>query len=104
MIRSGPALFPFDWEGYAPYNLLPPLPELKQHKQVALTPGQLGRLAGRYAISPDEVRAVTVENGHLVVQEGADGRQELLAESLDDFYSTTSTDECTFKPAGPAPA
>ena len=28
----GPTAFPFDWENYTPYNLLPPLPKLKQHK------------------------------------------------------------------------
>lgn len=33
----GPTLFPFDWEGYTPYNLLPPLPKLKEHKTVSLT-------------------------------------------------------------------
>jgi hypothetical protein len=43
----GPTSFPFDWENYTPYNLLPPLPKLKEHKTVSLTPEQLTRLAGR---------------------------------------------------------
>ena len=95
----GETLFPFDWEGYTPYNLLPPLPKLKVHKQVSLTPDQLNRLAGRYALSPDVVLKVTVEDGHVYVQENDEAKQELLAESPQDFYSAISTDECTFEPA-----
>jgi hypothetical protein len=99
----GPTAFPFDWEGYTPYNLLPPLPKLKEHKHVTLTRDQLNRLAGRYALSPDIVLTVTTENGHLYIQEGDEPKQEYLAESASDFYSATSSDECSFKPAeGPA--
>lgn len=95
--------FPFDWDGYTPYDKLPPLPKLKEHKPVTLTADQLNRVAGRYAISADIVLTVTVENGHLFVRENAEEKQEFLAESPNDFYSTTSTDECSFKPeTGPA--
>lgn len=98
-----PTAFPFEWEGYTPYNLLLPLPKLKEHKPVTLTAAQLNRVAGRYGLSPDVVLTVTVENGHVYVQENEEPKQELLAESAQDFYSTSSTDECTFKPAeGPA--
>jgi len=95
----GPTSFPFDWEGYTPYNLLPPLPKLKEHKTVSLTPEQLKRLVGRYSYPPDIILSVTVDNGHLYIQENDEPRQEFLAESPQDFYSTTSTDEYTFKPA-----
>jgi CubicO group peptidase (beta-lactamase class C family) len=95
----GPTAFPFDWEGYTPYNLLPPLSKLQEHKPVSLTAAQLNRVAGRYAASPDAILTVTVENGHLYVRENDEPKQELLAESAQDFYSTTSSDECTFKPA-----
>jgi hypothetical protein len=54
---------------------------------------------GRYALPPDVVLSVTVENGHLFVQENDEPKQEYLAESPQDFYSTTSSDECTFTPA-----
>jgi CubicO group peptidase (beta-lactamase class C family) len=95
--------FPFDWDGYTPYDKLPPLPKLKQHKQVMLTADQLNRLAGRYALTADLMLTVTVESGHLFIQEGNEPKQEYLAESASDFYSTTSSDECTFKPdSGPA--
>lgn len=95
----GPTSFPFEWDSYTPYNLLSPLPKLKEHKTVSLTPDQLNRLVGRYAYPPDVLLSVTVENGHLFVQENDESKQELLPESPQDFYSTSSSDECTFKPA-----
>ena len=95
----GPTSFPFDWEGYTPYNLLPALPKLQEHKKVALTPEQLSRLVGRYSHPPDVILSVTIENGRLFIQENDEPKQEFLAESTQDFYSTTSTDEYTFKPA-----
>jgi len=95
--------FPFDWEGYTTYDKLPPLPKLKEHKRVTLTADQLNRLVGRYALTPDIVLTVAVENSRLFVRENDEEKQEYLAESPNDFYSTTSTDECSFKPeTGPA--
>jgi CubicO group peptidase (beta-lactamase class C family) len=102
----GATSFPFEWENYTPYNLLPPLPKLKEHKKVTLTAAQLSRLAGKYALGADAVMTVTVENGRLFIQENDEPKQEYLAESPTDFYSATSSDECSFKlPAeGPATA
>ena len=90
--------FPYDWDGYTPYDKLPPLPKLKEHKPVTLTTEQLNRVAGRYALNADIVLTVTVENGHLYIRENDEEKQEYLAESPNDFYSATSTDECSFKP------
>lgn len=99
----GETAFPFDWDGYTPYNELPRLSKPKEHKPVTLTGDQLNRLAGKYALTPDIVLTVTVENGHLFIRENDEEKQEYLAESPNDFYSTTSTDECSFKPeTGPA--
>lgn len=100
----GPTSFPFDWENYTPYNLLPPLPKLKEHKTVTLTPEQLNRLVGRYALGKDEVLSVTVEDGRLYIQENDEPKQELLAESPQDFYSASSSDEYTFRFAKEGPA
>jgi CubicO group peptidase (beta-lactamase class C family) len=100
----GPTSFPFDWENYTPYNLLPPLPKLKEHKTVTLTSEQLKRLAGRYALGKDAVLTVTEENGHLFIQENDEPKQEYLAESPLDFYSAASSDECSFKQEGTGPA
>jgi CubicO group peptidase (beta-lactamase class C family) len=90
--------FPFDWEGYTPYDKLPPPSTPKEHKKAALNAEQLNRVVGRYALDKDTVLAVTVESGHLYVRENDEPKQEYLAESPSDFYSTTSTDECSFKP------
>jgi CubicO group peptidase (beta-lactamase class C family) len=95
----GPTAFPFDWENYTPYDQLPPLPKLKQHKSVTLTPEQLQRVAGRYKFPPDVILTVTVDNGRLFIQENDEPKQQLLADSPQDFYSTNSSDEYTFKPA-----
>lgn len=100
----GPTNFPFEWENYTPYDRLPPLPELKQHKPIPLTEAQLSRLAGKYALSDDVAVTVTVENDHLFLQENGQPKQQYLPESSNDFYSTSSSDECTFSPAGPDPA
>lgn len=95
--------FPFDWDGFTPYDKLPPLPKLKEHKRVSLTADQLNRLAGKYALTADIVLTVTVENDRLFIRENDESKQEYIAESPNDFYSATSTDECSFKPeTGPA--
>ena len=99
----GDTAFPFDWDGYMPYDKLPPLPKLKEHKRVTLTADQLNRLAGKYTLTADIVLTVTVENGRLFVRGNDEEKQEYLAESPNDFYSASSTDECSFKPeTGPA--
>jgi CubicO group peptidase (beta-lactamase class C family) len=95
--------FPFDWEGYTPYDKLPLLPKLKEHTRVMLTAGQLDRLVGKYALNAGVILTVTAENGHLFISENDEEKQEYFAESPNDFYSATSTDECSFKPeTGPA--
>jgi hypothetical protein len=99
----GPTGFPFDWDGYTSWDKLPPLPKLKEHTRAQLTPAQLERLTGRYALKEGIVLTVTVEDGHLFIRENDEEKQEYLPESSQDFYSATSSDECTFQPAeGPA--
>ncbi len=94
----GPTSFPFEWENYTPWDKLPPLPPLKQHHPISLADDQLNRLAGKYALTSDTVLTVTIEKGHLFIRENDEEKQEYLAESPNDFYSATSTDECSFKP------
>ncbi|MFZ0961083.1 MAG: serine hydrolase [Terriglobia bacterium] len=99
----GPTGFPFDWDGYTSWDKLPPLPKLKEHTRAQLTQAQLERLTGRYALKEGIVLTVTVEDGHLFLRENDEEKQEYLPESSQDFYSTTSSDECIFQPAeGPA--
>jgi CubicO group peptidase (beta-lactamase class C family) len=95
--------FPFDWDGYTPYDKLPLLPKLKEHKRIMLTAGQLNRLVGKYALNAGVILTVTVESGHLFIRENDEEKEEYFAESANDFYSATSIDECSFKPeTGPA--
>ena len=99
----GETAFPFGWDGYTPYDKLPPLPKPKEHQPLTLTSDQLNRLAGKYALVADIILTVTVENGRLFIRENDEEKQEYLAESPNDFYSATSTAECSFKPeTGPA--
>jgi len=41
--------------------------------------------------------SVTIDGDHLFVQVNDETKQEYQAQSTTDFYSTTSSDECTFK-------
>ena len=95
----GATSFPFDWEGYTPYTELPPLPPLKQHTKVTLSPDQLKHVTGKYILSPQVTIIVTLDDGKLFMQENSEPKQELLPESPQDFYSPTTTDEYTFTPA-----
>jgi CubicO group peptidase (beta-lactamase class C family) len=87
---------PIDWEGYTPYDKLPPRPPLKQHKQVAVDGKVLDRYVGRYQIQ-EIVLTIRRESDHLSVQENDEPKQDLLPESQFDFFSTSSDDAYTFQ-------
>ncbi len=87
---------PIEWEGYTPYDKLPPRPPLKQHKQVTIDPKLLDRYAGRYVFQPNVVLVMRREGDHLSVQENDEPKQDLLPESDTDFLSTTADDVYTF--------
>ena len=93
----GPTGFPFDWETTRLTICCLRCRSLKEHKQVALSTDRSKRLTGRYALSPEAMLAVTLDSGHLYVQENDEPKQELLAESPLDFYSVNSSDECSFR-------
>jgi len=99
----GSTYFPFNWEGYTPYTEAPPPPKLKEHKRVVLTSAQLKQFEGKYALPPQVVLTVTEENGHLFIQENDEPRQELIPEGQQDFYSASSSDECSFVPTDGTP-
>jgi CubicO group peptidase (beta-lactamase class C family) len=88
---------PIEWEGFTPYNQLPPRPPLRQHKEVAVDPKILDRYVGRYGLPPDLVLAITREGNQLFVQENDEPRQELGAEGERKFFSKTADDEYTFE-------
>ena len=91
---------PIEWEGYTPYDKLPPRRPLKQHKQVAVDPTVLQRYVGRYRILPDIapniILTVRWEGNRLSVQENDEPKQDLLPESATQFF-TVADDVYTFE-------
>lgn len=88
---------PIAWEGFTPYNELPPRPPLKQHKQVRVEEAILEKYVGRYGEPPNLILTVRRDGDHLSIQENDEPQQELLPESEKDFFSTASSDEITFE-------
>jgi CubicO group peptidase (beta-lactamase class C family) len=87
---------PIEWEGFTPYDQLPPRPPLKQHKEIALSPNILDKYSGRYSVSPDLIVIVVREGNHLTIKEGAENH-EIFPESERDFFSKTADDEIMFE-------
>jgi CubicO group peptidase (beta-lactamase class C family) len=88
---------PIEWEGYVPYNKLPPRLPLKQHKQVAVDAKVLDQYVGRYGLPPNIILTIRREGDHLSVQENDEPKQDLLSESETDFFSTVADDAYTFE-------
>ena len=95
---------PIEWEGFTPYDKLPPRPPLKQHQRVSLDAAVLEKYAGRYAdpaTVPGVVETIRREGDHLTIQESVQGNaeppQELFPESATHFYSASSDDEFSFE-------
>ena len=88
---------PIEWEGYTPYDKLPPRPPLQKHKEVAVVGEILDRYVGRYGVDPNVVLTIRREGNHLSIQENDEPKQVLMAENEKDFYSTSSDDTLTFQ-------
>ncbi|MGA2370552.1 MAG: serine hydrolase [Candidatus Korobacteraceae bacterium] len=88
---------PIEWEGFTPYDQLPPRPPLKQLKEITLDPKLLDKYVGRYRFSPEVVLAITREGNTLFVQENDEPKQELGAEGERQFFSETADDEYSFE-------
>jgi hypothetical protein len=87
---------PTEWEGFTPYDKLPPRPPLTHHKAIQLPLTVLDLYVGRYG-GPGRVLAVTREGDHLVLQENDGPKQELRPQSGSDFFSMRSVDVFTFQ-------
>jgi len=90
-------LTPIEWEGYTPYNLLPPRPPLKVHKEVVLDPKVLDRYVGRYGEPPNLILTIRREGDHLSIQENDEPKQDLFAQGERDFFSKVADDELSFE-------
>jgi CubicO group peptidase (beta-lactamase class C family) len=88
---------PIEWEGFTPYDKLPPREPLKEHKTVTLDSKVLDRYVGRYGDPPDLILTIRREGDHLSVQENNEAKQELFAESEKDFFSKVADGVFTFE-------
>ena len=88
---------PIEWEGFTPYNQLPPRIPLPQHTEVHVSPEVLERYVGRYGEPPNLILVVRREGDHLSVQENDEPKQEVFPESERNFFSKVSDDVLTFE-------
>jgi len=88
---------PIEWEGYTPYDRLPPRPPLAVHKEIALGAAQLDRLTGRYGTPPDLILTVTRVGSHLVLRENQEEPGDLFPESELGFFTNVNDDTITFE-------
>jgi CubicO group peptidase (beta-lactamase class C family) len=88
---------PIEWEGFTPYEQLPPRPALKQHTKVSVDAQTLEKYVGRYGTPPKLILTVRRDSDHLTVQENDEPAQELDPESATQFFSTVADDVYTFE-------
>lgn len=92
---------PIKWEGFTPYNELPPRVPLEVHKAITVDEKLLQRYAGHYSNRPDMILTIRLEgDDHLSVQGNDEPKQELFPESETDFFSKTADDVFTFEVNG----
>jgi CubicO group peptidase (beta-lactamase class C family) len=87
---------PIAWEGFTPYDQLPPRPPLKQHTEVRVAPEILEKYVGRYGDPPNLILVIRREGDHLSIQENDEPKQDLFPESERDFFSKVADDVFTF--------
>jgi len=88
---------PIEWEGFTPYDKLPPREPLKEHKVVAVDPKLLDRYVGRYGDPPNLILTIRREGDRLSVQENDEPKQELFPEGERQVFSKMADDVYTFE-------
>lgn len=88
---------PIEWEGFVPYDKLPPRRPLKEHKVVTVDSKLLEKYAGRYGEPPNLILTIRREGDHLSVQENDAAKQEIFPESERQFFSKMTDDVLTFE-------
>jgi hypothetical protein len=92
----GNTFTPIEWEGFTPYNELPPRPPLKELKVITVEAKRLEKYAGRYSERPDLILTIRREGDHLSVQKNDEPKLDLFPESGTEFFSKTSDYVFTF--------
>jgi CubicO group peptidase (beta-lactamase class C family) len=93
----GNTFTPIEWEGFTPYEQLPPRPALAKHTQVTVDPQVFQEYLGRYGNPPNLILVVRQEGDHLSVQENDEPKEQIFPESERDFFSKTSDDVFAFE-------
>ena len=88
---------PIEWEGFTPYDQLPPRVPLKQHTAVQVDSKVLQKYLGRYGNPPNLILVIRQEGDHLSVQGNDEPKQELFPESEKDFFSKVADDVYSFE-------
>jgi len=90
---------PIEWEGYTPYNLLPPRPPLPKHTAVHVDSAVLDKYVGKYKVPGGTAVILAIQRAgdHLTVQENDEPKQDLLPESETQFFSTVADDVYRFE-------
>jgi hypothetical protein len=72
----------------------------EEHREVAVDPKILSGYTGRYQLTADMVLALTVEDGHVLVQATGQPKIELFAESEKDFFTRIGSIRIAFQADG----
>ena len=88
---------PIEWEGYTPYDKLPPRTPLPTRKEITVDAKILDGYVGRYGEPPNLILKITREGSRLFIQENDEPKQELGAETENKFFSRSSSDSLTFE-------
>jgi CubicO group peptidase (beta-lactamase class C family) len=94
---QGNTFTPIEWEGFTPYNELPPRVPLQDHKPIVIDVALLQRYVGRYGDRPDEILTIRREDNHLSVQKNDEQKLDLFPENETDFFSKTTDYVFTFE-------
>lgn len=86
---------PIEWEGFTPYNRLPPRAPLTSRKVVRVNSFLLDKYAGRYG-EKNLALVVRREGDHLSVLENGGPAKEIFAKSQKEFFATSDDDLFTF--------
>jgi hypothetical protein len=86
---------PVEWEGFTPYDKLPPRPPLAQHNAISLPAAVLEMYVGRYG-QPNMVLNVRHEGDHLSVQKNDEPKEDIFPQSGSEFFSKTRENAFTF--------
>ena len=74
-----------------------PVPPPTEHQEVAVDAKLLESYVGKYAIVPEFVLTVTVEDGKLMVQATGQGKLQVFAESPTEFFYKAVDAQITFE-------